>query len=59
MASRVYFQIVACGLLVAMASPVGEHWVWGEQASVVVACDLRSCGLQALEYRLSTCGTQA
>ena len=48
-----------CGLLVAMASPVGEHWVWGEQASVVVACDLRSCGLQALEYRLSTCGTQA
>ena len=26
------------------------------QASVVVACGLSSCGLQALEHRLSSCG---
>ena len=31
----------------------------GTQASVVVACGLSSCGLQALEHRLSSCGTQA
>ena len=29
------------------------------QASVVVACGLSSCGLRALEFRLSSCGTQA
>ena len=31
----------------------------GMQASVVVAHGLSSCGLQALERRLSSCGEQA
>ena len=31
----------------------------GAQTSVVVACGLRSCGSQALERRLSSCGTRA
>ena len=31
----------------------------GAWASVVVACGLSSCGLQALEHRLSSCGTRA
>lgn len=35
-ASRVYVQVAGCGP-VAVASPVGEHWVWGEQASGAVA----------------------
>ena len=30
----------------------------GSRASVVVACGLSSCGLWALEHRLSSCGTQ-
>ena len=31
----------------------------GTQASVVVACGLSSCGLRALELRLSSCGARA
>ena len=31
----------------------------GTRASVVVACGLSSCGSQALEHRLSSCGTWA
>ena len=31
----------------------------GAQASVVVACGLSSCGSQALEHRLSSCGARA
>ena len=31
----------------------------GVQASVVVACELSSCGLRALELRLSSCGARA
>ena len=34
-------------------------WALGTQASVVVACGLSSCGLRALERRLSSCGTRA
>ena len=37
----------------------GGAWAPGTQASVVVACGLSSCGLQALERRLSSCGTRA
>ena len=44
------------GLLTAVASLVVEH---GTRTSVVVAHGLSSCGLQALERRLSSCGTQA
>ena len=31
----------------------------GAQASVAAACGLSSCGFQALEHRLSSCGTRA
>ena len=34
--------VVEHGLLVAVASPVAEHRLWGMQASVVVACGLRT-----------------
>ena len=36
-----------------------EAWGLGMQASVVVACGLGSCGSQALEHRLSSCGAWA
>ena len=45
-------------LLIAVASLVAEHRL-GMRASVVVACGLSSCGSQALERRLSSCGTRA
>ena len=38
---------------------VGEHRLWGERASVVVAYGLSSFGSQALEHRLNSCGIQA
>ena len=31
----------------------------GTRASVVVVCGLSSCGSQALEHKLSSCGTRA
>ena len=34
-------------------------WALGTHASVVVVCELSSCGSQALERRLSSCGAQA
>ena len=34
-------------------------WALGTRASVVVARGLNSCGLQALERRLSSCGARA
>ena len=34
-------------------------WALGSWASVVVACGLSSCGLQALERRLSSCCARA
>ena len=34
-------------------------WALGAWASVVVACGLSSCGSQALERRLSSCGAWA
>ena len=45
-------------LLIAVASHCGARAL-GARASVVVACGLSSCGLQALERRLSSCGTWA
>ena len=47
------------GLLVAVASLVAEHGALGMWASVVVAHGLSSCGLRALERRLSSCGAWA
>ena len=32
-------------------------WNMGSGASVAAACGLSSCGLQALEHRLNSCGT--
>ena len=43
--------------------PIGlshcEARALGTQSSVVAACGLSSCGSQALEHRLSSCGTRA
>ena len=46
------------GLLIAMASCCGAQAL-GRQASVVVAHGLSSCGSQALERRLGSCGARA
>ena len=45
-------------LLIVVASRCGAQAL-GAQASVVVAHGLSSCGLRALERRLSSCGTRA
>ena len=52
------------GLLIAVASHCGGFSCCGARAlgmqtSVVVACGLSSCGSQALERRLSSCGARA
>ena len=47
--------VAVCGLLIAVASRCGARAL-GAWASVVVACGLSSCGSQALERRLSSCG---
>ena len=54
-----YSLIVVHGLLIMVASLVAEHGLKGSQASVAAACGLSSCGSQALEHRLNSCGTQA
>ena len=54
--------VVILGLPVAVASliaGVGSSLLSGVCASFVEACGLRSCGSQALERRLSSCGAQA
>ena len=57
------------GLLFTLCCSVrASHWggfSWfgaralGMWASVVAACGLSSCGLRALEHKLSSCGTRA
>ena len=42
------------GLLIAVASLIGEHRLQGEQASVVPACGLSSCGSWVLGHRLNS-----
>ena len=37
---------------------VVEHMLQDAQALVVVACGLSSCGLRAVEHRLSSCDAQ-
>ena len=49
---------VVHGLLIAVASRCRAQ-VLGAQASVVVARGRSSCGLRALEHRLSNCGARA
>ena len=43
-ASRSYSGVVMCRLLTLVAYLVGEHWLQGSQASVVVAPRLKSTG---------------
>ena len=50
--------VAARGLLIAVASHC-RAWALGPWPSVVVARGLGSCGLRAVERRLSSCGTQA
>ena len=50
--------LAVCGLLIVVASRCRAQAL-GMQTSVVVACGLSSCGSQALERRLSSCGTRA
>ena len=52
-------SVVVCGPLTAVASLVVEHGLSGALASVVVERGISSCGLWALECRLSHCGAQA
>ena len=51
--------VVVCGLLTAVASLCSGAQAPGTRAAVVVARGLSSCGLWALEHRLSSCGTRA
>ena len=53
------FSCVACGLLVVVASFIGEHRLQGVQPSVFLAHGLTSCGSWALGHRLSSCGARA
>ena len=53
-----------CSLLRVRASHCGgfsccRAWALGAWASVIVAHGLSSCGLRALERRLSSCGARA
>ena len=50
--------VVVHGLPIVVASRCGA-WALGVRASIVVARGLSSCGSQALEHRLSSCGTRA
>ena len=58
-ASQGYSEFAVCGLLVAVASLVSEHRLQGTRASAAVARGLSSCGSQALEHRLNSCGAWA
>ena len=46
-------------LLIAVASFVAEHGLWGPWPSEVAPAELSSCDTQALEHRLRNCGAQA
>ena len=50
--------VAVCGLLIAVACLCCGARALGVWASVVVALGLSSCGSQALQCRLSSCGTQ-
>ena len=49
--------LVVHRLLIAVASLVAEHGLKGVWPSVIAARGLSSCSSQALEHRLSSCGT--
>ena len=54
-----YSPVTVHRLLIAVASLVAEHGLWGAQASVVAAHGFISCGSQAPEHRLNSCGSRA
>ena len=53
--SRGYSVVMVCRFLIAVASLVAEHRLWGTQASAVAAQGLNSCSSWALKYMLSSC----
>ena len=59
-ASRSLSLVAALGLhgaaLIAVASLVAEHRLWGVRASAALG-GLSSCGSRALEHRLDSCGS--
>ena len=52
-------SLVVVHRLLIVATPHCRAQVLGAWASVAAAHGLSSCGLQALEHRISGCGTQA
>ena len=58
-ASEGYFLVAACVFLTVVASLVAEHGLLVMEASAVVARRLSSCGSEAQELRLSSCGAWA
>ena len=57
--SRGYSLVAVLRLVIVVASLVVKHRLWGTPAPVVVTCGLSSCGFQALEPRLDSCGSWA
>ena len=53
------YSLVVLGLLIALASLVTEHGLWGTQASGAGARGLSSCCSWASEHKLSSCGAGA
>ena len=53
------YSLVVLGLLIALASLVTEHGLWGTQASGAGARGLSSCCSWASEHKLSSCGPGA
>ena len=51
--------VAAHRLLLAVASFVAEHGLWGSQAVVVGAHGLSSCSSWGLRHRLRSCGARA
>ena len=58
-ASGGYSLAMVHRLLIAVASLVAEHRLWGTQTSGLAAHGLNSCGFQALEHGLNSYGFQA
>ena len=56
---RSYSLVAVQGFLVAVASLVEGHGLWGTRVSVAVAHGLRSCGSRAPDHRLNSCGSRA
>ena len=54
-----YSLVSACVLLIEVASPVVEHWLWSNRALVLEALELSSYCSQALKHRLCSSGSQA